>query len=967
MKEKILELIKNENPKNPYKDEEIAELLHTTRYEVVRLRKKFGILDCRKRRLPLLISSMEKILQEQGNIYTADLTNQLVSIGFNVSRFLIGELREGITADLENNSVTVAHSLEAIPRKKSQFGLYEMIGQTGSIEKQIKQMKAAMLYPPKGLHTLVVGETGTGKSLLVDLTFKQLQEKGLLDPHKKMVKYNCADYASNPQLLASHLFGYVKGAFTGADCDKDGLIKEADGGILFLDEIHRLSNEGQEMLFAVIDDGKYRRLGQSFAYEEIKVMIIGATTETADSTLLETFKRRIPMIIELPALRERTLDERFQIISKILQNEADTINKKIVVKAGFLTNLLTYRCKGNIGQLESDIKVSVANGYLRTIEDDSQEISLEIIDFGRAVQEGFIKDLIDEEIEFYREHGIVIRPHAGEVEYIDEKNIYVMPDEIFLTIRERYDSFQEQGLPTKLIDNLIYRELEYRLTKMLKTIKSENRKLATVYGNEAVSENPHAEKIVCMIELKVGSLEKDIRRCLLITLDDVLKKSIEKWNFVDFEMARVVKTHLMEYRIAQEIVGEAESEFGYRLPKELAGVIALYLKNNTEETGKERTVRALIITHGDIGREIAKVANTFVGEEILDWLSIPLNLKREEYTNYVLEKVSEIEEECLLLLVDMGSPLVLGEIITKHTNKRTKTVSRVDLAIALEAAVKLKQPNITLTEIYDYVKSKSHIVERNNVGKTRTDENIIVVSCITGQGAAIGIKTYLEDNYPYISAKGIKVLPVGLLNEEMDDYLQETKKNNHILACIGAVPIHMEGVPFIEIEEIMGANGNNIISNIVDSALPPHQNEKLEIAPYFFKDAIFDGFQCNNKLEAIAEIAEKLCRLGYVTEEYKPNIITREKAISTDYKHGTSIPHTYSRYVKKSVIAITKFSEPIQWKQDYLCDIMFMIALKDEDTKAIKGLSKLISNETLLRRIKEGSAAEILELIHNRR
>ena len=120
-------------------------------------------------------------------------------------------------------------------------------------------------------------------------------------------------------------------------------------------------------------------------------------------------------------------------------------------------------------------------------------------------------------------------------------------------------------------------------------------------------------------------------------------------------------------------------------------------------------------------------------------------------------------------------------------------------------------------------------------------------------------------------------------------------------------------------------------------------------------------------MEAISIIADKLCLLGYVTEEYKPNILAREKAIGTEYKFGTAIPHTYSKYVKKSVIAITKFAESIQWAQDYPCDIMFMIALKDEDTKVIKGLSKLINNEKLLRRIKEGSTAEILEIIHNRR
>ena len=77
------------------------------------------------------------------------------------------------------------------------------------------------------------------------------------------VTFNCADYYNNPQLLISHVFGYVKGAFTGAEQSKAGLVEEADGGVLFLDEIHRLPPEGQEMIFYFMDTGTFNRLGDA--------------------------------------------------------------------------------------------------------------------------------------------------------------------------------------------------------------------------------------------------------------------------------------------------------------------------------------------------------------------------------------------------------------------------------------------------------------------------------------------------------------------------------------------------------------------------------------------------------------------------------------------------------------------------------------------------------------------------------
>ena len=124
-----------------------------------------------------------------------------------------------------------------------------MIGASGSMKNAVEQAKAAVLYPPKGLNTLITGPTGSGKSYFAHAMFHYAQSNGIISSDKELIVFNCADYANNPQLLMSHLFGYSQGAFTGANTDKEGLIQQADLGMLFLDEIHRLPPEGQEMTF----------------------------------------------------------------------------------------------------------------------------------------------------------------------------------------------------------------------------------------------------------------------------------------------------------------------------------------------------------------------------------------------------------------------------------------------------------------------------------------------------------------------------------------------------------------------------------------------------------------------------------------------------------------------------------------------------------------------------------------------
>lgn len=258
-------------------------------------------------------------LNEVEGFDTVTISDNLGIDRANVSRELNTLVREGKVLKISGRPVLyidkeVANKLNkrkelknkkrTVDNKKDSF--CSMVGWKGSLSKIVQLAKAAVMYPPNGLHVLLTGPTGSGKTMFAEMMYRYALDNKVIDEHGDFIIFNCAEYANNPQLLLSQLFGHVKGAFTGATTDKIGIVEKAQGGILLLDEIHRLPPEGQEMLFSLIDKRKYRRLGEVENIQS-KILIIGATTEDIDSCIIKSFLRRITMVINMPSLIERLL------------------------------------------------------------------------------------------------------------------------------------------------------------------------------------------------------------------------------------------------------------------------------------------------------------------------------------------------------------------------------------------------------------------------------------------------------------------------------------------------------------------------------------------------------------------------------------------------------------------------------------------------------------------------------------
>lgn len=216
---------------------------------------------------------------------------------------------------------------------------------------EVVRKASELLSTPARL--LVLGETGTGKNLLAYMFRTFEVERG-----RPFVEVNCTSLPGD--LVESELFGYVRGAFTGAAISKRGIFEDADGGTIFLNEIGELSERTQVKLLQVLDDGTYRRLGEVRS-RRLNVRIISATNKDLDAAVkagwfrADLFYRLGQVALALPPLRERREDIPL-LIRSFLDELSAREGRQVLFAEDAMEYLVSLPWLGNVRELKHKIE-----------------------------------------------------------------------------------------------------------------------------------------------------------------------------------------------------------------------------------------------------------------------------------------------------------------------------------------------------------------------------------------------------------------------------------------------------------------------------------------------------------------------------------------------------------------------------------------------------------------------------------
>ena len=972
----IFELIETEDKKIPLTDNDIAKKVNTTRAYITKFRKEKNIPNSNQRREELLYVDIKKIITGNKLISDNMLCKNLSDIGYDVSRYSVTQMRKQVILNLDkdivdSDKVSVSDAMEMAVESVSTSdvndvqslcknnninknnNLREIIGYHGSLRNQIRQAEAAILYPPHGLHTLILGPSGVGKSFFAEAMYNFAINSSNFNNNAPFIVFNCADYSDNPQLLLSQLFGYVKGAFTGASTDKIGIVEKANGGILFLDEVHRLPNEGQEILFHLLDKGNYRRLGETENSRIANVMITAATTEDPESSLLLTFRRRIPMIIDLPSINDRPISERYILIENFFSQEAARIGKEITIKFDVIRSLLLYGCPGNIGQLRSDIQVACAKGFLNSLSNNLSVI-IEITDLPDHVPLGILsvssRNSISEEI---CDDDLIVNPGDVSTHKLkDDRSI--LPDKIYSNIQEKYYHLEKQGLKKDEINKIIWNKMKFDLNRFAKNIESN-----TLFHKEELKDVID-EKVLKVVEnvtniakSYIDNLKENFYYCIAVHLNSTLERIKQGKIIKNSQLDYIKNEYYNEYRVAKILTREINNSLDIELPDDEVGFIAMYLKTFSTMNQKISRVNVIVLSHGHVACGMVDVSNKLLGTD----LAIGIEMSLEESPQTLLKKTIETikkvyEGKGCLLLVDMGSLVTFGEIITKQTGIPTRVVARVDTVMVLEA---VRRALITsdLDEIADALDGDKSYV--GGVKAAIKYSKTIITVCITGVGSALKIKKYIEDIMAS-SNENLDIIPIGIMNKDSaQDKIREIHEHHNIVAIVGTINPEISGIPFISFPDILKEDGKLVLKNLlgikVISPLSYVINEEL----IQIRDDLF------SKLDVIDSMCKLLQIKGYVTEEYAMSVYKREMMGGTLIVGNVAIPHGLPEYVEKSSLTIFKLKNSIIWDNDTETNLIIMIALKESEGEIILKLFDLLSKDEIMEKINKANSTKEIE------
>ncbi len=590
------------------------------------------------------------------------------------------------------------------------------------------------------------------------------------------------------------------------------------------------------MLFYLMDRERFRRMGDVHE-RHASLLLLAATTEDPATSLLPTFRRRIPMTITLPGLHERTVTERYELLRAFFTTECSSIGTNIHVDAQVLQALLLYDCPGNVGQLRTDVQLTCARAYLEYRTLNLPELHIYLGMLPDHARQGLLRTA-----ELHRQLApikmLLEAPHIFTPTGLNLDSLPESAHDLYDTISADLNRLRRSGLPDNEINRLLRLDIQDYFQRFAHEVSARPTGSASLLIDERMASV--SRDIVAFAEEQLGrTLPEKLALVLAMHLTSALEHIAQGSQMTGLTLQSVRRTYPVEYEVARACLAQLRVALGVALPESETDVLAVLLANaETLLSDTQSTVGIVVAAHGrGIAPGLAELANTLVGVNSVRWVELTLDESPEELLDKVIHWVQVAEQGSgVLLLVDFSSLLSLGELIFRQTGIEVRTLAGVSAPLVVEAARRAQRaPHLTLDQLATslahpragneradnqlaYAERGQFEEPASSNGHQASDApgtmqerllpRVILSICLTGFGSAAKIAELIEEHMPGLRQQGIEIICMDIsLSSKTADEVQRLVGNRRVMAVVGTINPHLDSYPFIALTDFLFGDG----------------------------------------------------------------------------------------------------------------------------------------------------------------
>jgi transcriptional regulatory protein LevR len=447
---------------------------------------------------------------------------------------------------------------------------------------------------------------------------------------------------------------------------------------------------------------------------------------------------------------------------------------------------------------------------LKCIAKGEKKIKVHSADFSENVRKGMLNyKRYREQLEEIIKDDTILTFTAKGIETFIESGDYMLPNNFYEDIEKRIQELQSRGIDDKDINMIMTFDIENYFKKYIHKCNTNINKeeLSKVVDNKTISLVERYLEFASQKLKKIFSSKVFYGLCLHISAS--LERIRSNKPIINYNLAEIIEKYPDEYAVALHFSGVIEKEKNIHIPVDEVGFMAMFLSEDKMDEERQRIKPVVILAmHGKAtASSMAEVVNKLVGGDN----TFAYDMSLDKNTNTAYEELKELIKENdrgagVILLVDMGSLGMFGELISEEIGIEIRVLDSVSTPMALECARKaLTEGDIDV--IYEVVKNKSsHIINYGSSmfqGFNPQKNNIIITVCTTGEGSAVKLKNMIEENVN-IENKNVQIIPMSISDKKnLYRKISKLSKDKKIMAIVGTLNPDIYGVPYISVAELL--------------------------------------------------------------------------------------------------------------------------------------------------------------------